>query len=165
LQDRRNRQSAGEDAVQSPGGKIGALRNCFSSGAIDFSVDYPVARQNRTAHRPLALIFLEGSPYSPAKFYWPAGKGFHLRTSQVLSWKYGFSAAGAEKSLEIVAFIDFLPTRRELSIMSLQFRTFRRSSRSSAENPHQSQKSRAVSRTFRTSAEQRNLQRKRQKFS
>jgi hypothetical protein len=68
LQKRRNRQSAAEDAVQSPGTKIGALRNCFSSGATDFPVDYPVARQNRTTLSPLALFFFEGAPYSPANF-------------------------------------------------------------------------------------------------
>jgi hypothetical protein len=76
LQSRRNKESAGEDAVQSPGTRIGGRRNCFSSGATDFSIDYSVARLNRPAHCPLALFSFEGSPYSPANFICRRKKDF-----------------------------------------------------------------------------------------
>jgi hypothetical protein len=66
--------------------------------------------------------------------------------------------------LEIALSGGFIAASGGITELSLKIQNFRRNFKSSAGNPPESRKFPAVTRSFRSSAEKRNLQRKNQKF-
>jgi hypothetical protein len=175
---RRHLHSAGEDTGRSPENETLRRKIFVSSGAANFTPIISPRRPLPPPHRRLTDSLFGESSYSAANFIcWRpmrfAGRkrdstpGSEIRRGRAAFFGRGRGriAGNLEPHTDFRCCSPPVKSSAENRAARRLYRRLRRSFGTSAGNPPESRKFPAVTRSFRSSAEKRNLQRKFQKFS